>query len=162
MCLAIGFIGQFAFGYPSSIIGVTLAQPEFLIYMGLVNAEGVIDAKSNSLIGAISGVFQAGAFFGILVGCYILDKWGRKAGVIYASLLSILGSAGLAGSRNVGMFIVFRFFAGAGSWSFLALCKLTLNYNFSRTDLWIAPVYSAELAPPKLRGFFVGMNAMGE
>jgi hypothetical protein len=23
------------------------------------------------------------------------------------------------------------------------------------------PVYAAELAPPKLRGFFVGMNAMG-
>ena len=29
------------------------------------------------------------------------------------------------------------------------------------TDTSTAPVYCAELAPPKLRGFFVGMNGMG-
>jgi MFS family permease len=124
MCLTVGFVGQFAFGYPSSIIGVTLAQPAFLEYMGLINAEGLIDSHSNSLIGATSGVFQAGAFFGVLLGSYVMDKWGRKVGVIYCALLSILGGAGLAGARNIAMFIVFRFFAGAGSWAFLALSKL--------------------------------------
>lgn len=35
-----------------------------------------------------------------------------------------------------------RFFAGAGSWGFLA----------------VTPTYSAELAPPKIRGLLVGMN----
>lgn len=30
-------LGQIAFGYPASIIGVTLAQPSFLIYMGLLD-----------------------------------------------------------------------------------------------------------------------------
>ncbi|KAF2404022.1 MFS general substrate transporter [Trichodelitschia bisporula] len=38
------------------------------------------------------------------------------------------------------MFIAARFFAGIGSWGFLAVCML--------------------LAPPKLRGFFVGMNGV--
>ncbi|KAF1813976.1 MFS general substrate transporter [Eremomyces bilateralis CBS 781.70] len=42
------------------------------------------------------------------------------------------------------MFIVARFFAGMGSWGFLA----------------VTPVYSAELAPPGLRGLFVGMNGV--
>ncbi|KAF2096436.1 MFS general substrate transporter [Rhizodiscina lignyota] len=42
------------------------------------------------------------------------------------------------------MFITARFFAGMGSWGFLAC----------------TPTYSAELAPPKLRGFFVGMNGV--
>jgi MFS family permease len=42
------------------------------------------------------------------------------------------------------MFIAFRFFAGAGSWGFLAL----------------TPVYTAELAPAEMRGFFVGMNGV--
>ncbi|KAI1629151.1 general substrate transporter [Exophiala viscosa] len=42
------------------------------------------------------------------------------------------------------MFIVARFFAGAGSWGFLA----------------ITPLYSAELAPPGLRGLMVGMNGV--
>ncbi|KIW35050.1 uncharacterized protein PV07_01776 [Cladophialophora immunda] len=30
-------LGQIAFGYPASIIGVTLAQPSFLVYMGLLD-----------------------------------------------------------------------------------------------------------------------------
>lgn len=42
------------------------------------------------------------------------------------------------------MFIIARFFAGMGSWGFLA----------------VTPVYSAELAPPSLRGLFVGMNGV--
>ncbi|KAF1848799.1 MFS general substrate transporter [Cucurbitaria berberidis CBS 394.84] len=42
------------------------------------------------------------------------------------------------------MFIIARFFAGWGSWGFLA----------------VTPTYCAELAPPGLRGFFVGMNGV--
>ncbi|KAF2107746.1 general substrate transporter [Lophiotrema nucula] len=73
-----------------------------------------------------------------------MDKWGRKAGVIYCAIFSIIGGALLCGSKNVSMFIVARFIAGWGSWGFLA----------------VTPTYSAELAPPGLRGFFVGMNGV--
>jgi MFS family permease len=53
-----------------------------------------------------------------------MDRYGRKGGVIYCSVLSIIGGIGLTASQNITMFIVFRFFAGAGSWAFLALSKL--------------------------------------
>lgn len=69
---------------------------------------------------------------------------GRKAGLIYCACFSIFGGALLAGSVNITMFIIARFFAGMGSWGFLA----------------VTPVYSAELAPPSLRGLFVGMNGV--
>jgi MFS family permease len=52
-----------------------------------------------------------------------MDKWGRKGGVIYCASLSIFGGVMLCASQNIGMFIAFRFFAGAGSWGFLALSK---------------------------------------
>jgi MFS family permease len=52
-----------------------------------------------------------------------MDKWGRKAGLIYCACFSIVGGALLAGSVNVSMFIVARFFAGMGSWGFLAVSK---------------------------------------
>ena len=52
-----------------------------------------------------------------------MDKWGRKGGVIYCASLSIFGGVLLCASQNIGMFIAFRFFAGAGSWGFLALSK---------------------------------------
>lgn len=57
ICFSIS-MGQVAFGYPSSIIGTTLGQPAFLLYMGLITPEGDLTANANGLIGATSGVFQ--------------------------------------------------------------------------------------------------------
>jgi MFS family permease len=52
-----------------------------------------------------------------------MDKWGRKAGVLYCAFFSIIGGALLCGAQNVGMFIAARFIAGWGSWGFLAVSK---------------------------------------
>lgn len=89
--------------------------------MKLVDENGELTPGANGRIGATSGVFQAGAFFGVLLGSWIMDKYGRRAGLIYCATLSIIGGACLAAAQNIGMFIAFRFFAGAGSWGFLAL-----------------------------------------
>lgn len=120
-----------------------MAQPAFLVYMGLVDATtGELSSNADQLIGATSGVFQAGAFFNVFVAGWVADKWGRKAGLYWCCFLSLLGGALLCGSRNIAMFIVARFIAGGGSWGFLA----------------VTPFYSAELAPPDLRGLMVGLN----
>lgn len=51
--------GLFCFGYPSSIIGTTLAQPTFLADMKLVDAKTVnMSDKADGLIGAMNGVYQ--------------------------------------------------------------------------------------------------------
>ena len=39
-----------------------------------------------------------------------LPRYGRKAGMIYCSLFSLLGGALLCGANGVAMFIVARFF----------------------------------------------------
>lgn len=115
-------LGQVAFGYPASIIGTTLGEPPFLVYMGLVDENGPTK-HSQALIGTMNGLFQAGAVLGILSASYIMDGWGRKAGIVYCSFFSLVGGALLCGSRNVGMFIAARFIAGWGSWGFLAVSK---------------------------------------
>ncbi|OAL40054.1 hypothetical protein AYO20_00472 [Fonsecaea nubica] len=140
-------LGQIAFGYPASIIGVTLAQPSFLVYMGLLDVTQdppAMTPGADQKIGAMSGVFQAGAAINVFIAGYVSDKWGRKAGFHWCGFLSLLGGALLCGSRNATMFIVARLFAGAGSWGYLA----------------VTPYYSAELAPPGLRGLMVGMNGV--
>ncbi|KEF54374.1 uncharacterized protein A1O9_09540 [Exophiala aquamarina CBS 119918] len=129
-------LGQIAFGYPASIIGVTLAQPSFLIYMNLLDVTQDPPAWLK--------VFQAGAAINVFAAGYVADRWGRKAALHYCGLLSLFGGAMLTGSHNVATFIVARFFAGAGSWGYLA----------------VTPFYSAELAPPGLRGLMVGMNGV--
>jgi hypothetical protein len=52
-------LGQIAFAYPASIISVTLAQPSFLAYMGLLDVTQdppVLAPKADQLMGAMSGV----------------------------------------------------------------------------------------------------------
>ncbi|KAK5064580.1 hypothetical protein LTR84_000413 [Exophiala bonariae] len=139
--------GQIAFGYPASIIGVTLAQPSFLVYMGLLDITQdppALAAGADVKIGAMSGVFQAGAAINVFIASWVADKWGRKAALYECGLLSLFGGALLCGARNAPMFIVARLFAGGGSWGYLA----------------VTPFYSAELAPPGLRGLMVGMNGV--
>ena len=52
-------LGQIAFGYPASIIGTTLGEPSFLVYMGIVDpVTGDISTSGTQLQGAMSGVFQ--------------------------------------------------------------------------------------------------------
>jgi MFS family permease len=58
-----------------------------------------------------------------------MDRWGRKAGVIYCAVFSLIGGALLCGAQNVGMFIAARFIAGWGSWGFLAVS----TYNSAGT-----------------------------
>ncbi|OAL32912.1 hypothetical protein AYO20_07703 [Fonsecaea nubica] len=137
-CLAIA-TGQIAWGYPSEIIGPTLGIPAFLKYMGLEDPR-----TAGDLIGATNGVYQAGAFFGIIANLFVMERWGRKAGVVAASVVSIFGSTLVAAAQNIAMFIVFRFFAGAGAY---ALCV-------------VLPIYTAEIAAPELRGLFVGLNGV--
>ena len=52
-------LGQIAFGYPSSIIGTTLGEPSFDIYMGILDSTGkAYTSNGAQLEGAMSGVFQ--------------------------------------------------------------------------------------------------------
>jgi hypothetical protein len=56
-------MGACAFGYGVSIIGTTLGEPGFLLYMGLVDpATGQATPNSSGLVGAITGTFYVGAF----------------------------------------------------------------------------------------------------
>jgi len=85
---------------------------------------------------------KAGSVCGVLTVSFIIDKWGRKAGLVFCSTFSILGSAMCCAAQNPGMFIAFRFVMGFGSNAFVPT----------------AGIYTSELAPPALRGLFGGLN----
>lgn len=57
ICLLVS-LGQLGFGYPASIIGTTMGQPSFLLYMRLVDPETFLPTHNASqLQGAMSAVF---------------------------------------------------------------------------------------------------------
>ncbi|KAK3051568.1 hypothetical protein LTR09_007223 [Extremus antarcticus] len=99
-------LAPLAFGYCVSIVSSTLGQPSFLLYMGLVDPETFEPTKNASSIeGAMSAMFFAGAVCGVLTSSYVIDKWGRKAGILFCSVFSIIGTVMCCAAQNPGMFI---------------------------------------------------------
>ena len=61
-----------------------------------------------------------------------------------SALLCLISGAVLAGATNVAVFLVFRFFAGAGAFMILAA----------------VPIWMAEVSPPYMRGALVQVHAV--
>lgn len=87
---------------------------------------------------------QGGSVCGALTSSYVMDRWGRKAGIIFCATFSLIGGVLCCAAQNPAMFIVFRFFVGVGANAFVP----------------VTGVYTSELAPPALRGFFGGLNGI--
>ncbi|EXJ90151.1 hypothetical protein A1O3_03220 [Capronia epimyces CBS 606.96] len=133
-------MGAISYSYAGSIVGTTLGQPSFIQYMGLAtnpNAEG--------LIGTVVGLFYAGGVFGALLNTYLADSLGRRWTTAIGSIILVISTGCLAGSVNIAMFIVFRFFVGMGAY----MLYLT-------TPLWVT-----ELVPPRGRSILVGIVGLG-
>ncbi|GAB7356243.1 hypothetical protein MBLNU459_g7058t1 [Dothideomycetes sp. NU459] len=130
-------LGTCSYAYNGAIIGSTLGQPSFYVYMGLDEA----DTDLNAVIGTITGLFYVGGFVGVILNSYLADKIGRKMTSLSAGIILVVSAGCLAGSINVAMFETFRFFAGLGSHMF-----------YLSIPLWVT-----ELVPPKNRGVLVGI-----
>ena len=101
--------GSLTYGYCSSIIATTLAQPSFITYMHLDT-----DSNAAQLFGAINGLFQAGGYIGTLTTSLTADYFGRRVALLIGALFSLVGGALQAGSVNIAMYLVMRFITGLG------------------------------------------------
>lgn len=102
-------ISSAAYGYAGAIIATTLTQPSFVAHMGLDTA-----SNASSLVGAITGLYYAGGAVGSLISGWLCNSRGRKFTVAVGNALVLVSGALLTASVNPAMFIVFRFFNGAG------------------------------------------------
>ncbi|KZT57700.1 sugar transporter family protein [Calocera cornea HHB12733] len=131
-------LGSLSYGYAFSVISNTIGQPGFLQYFGLDNDP----AYTNSIEGAINGLFSAGGTFGAILVGWMNDAYGRKATMNLAALICIVGSALSSGSVDVAMFLVARFITGWGIGMMVVLI----------------PIFQAEVSPPSSRGLLVGQH----
>ena len=130
-------LGSIAYGYASSILATTLAQPTFIAHFNLHGRH-----NANQLIGLMNSLYQAGGVIGVLTVPLFADRWGRRAGIAVSALVILIAGAFLAGSVDIGMFIFFRFVSGAGAFMILAAVPLWMN----------------EVTPPIGRGIFVNIH----
>ncbi|KIW77784.1 hypothetical protein Z517_07617 [Fonsecaea pedrosoi CBS 271.37] len=132
-------LGSASYGYAAAVIGNTVGQPSFIRYFDL-------DTRSNGdgLIGAMNGLFQAGGFFGALITPWLSDRWGRKSAIAWGAVWCIVSGAFMAGSVNIGEFILFRFVSGLGANLLLAA----------------VPIWMSEVVPAHFRGSLVYIHSL--
>ncbi len=94
---------------------------------------------SNWLHGTAIAMALYGTAFGAAFGNYPANKIGRKKTLIWIGILFFISSLGAALSPEVNSFMFFRFLSG-------------LSIGASSV---VAPLYIAEIAPPKYRGRMV-------
>ncbi|OQU95567.1 hypothetical protein CLAIMM_01752 [Cladophialophora immunda] len=137
--LAVLGFGSLTYGYTASIISTTLGQPSFTEYFDLATR-----SNGTDLISTMNGLFQAGGVIGTLLLPTVADKYGRKWACAVSAILAIISGAIMAGSVNVGMFIAFRFVAGASAFMILAAVPILMN----------------EIVPVHMRGALVDVHAV--
>jgi len=92
-------------------------------------------ATSSLLVGCVAGASIAGV---------LSDRFGRRRILILSALLFAASSIGAGLPRNLTEFIVARFIGG------IAIGVASV----------LAPIYIAEVAPPRIRGRLVSLNQM--
>lgn len=90
-------------------------KPGFYTYFGLAaSATEPNYDHTNRIIGAMNGLFSAGAFMGCWMMGWMSDALGRKKALIIATTISLIGGALQAGAAHIAMFLVARWLTGFG------------------------------------------------
>ena len=127
-------IGGFLLGFDGSVISG--AAPFYKSVFGLEDGSFLFGFSVSGLIwGCIFGNFFAGP---------LSDKIGRKPTLLISAFLFIVSSLITAFSGGIVIFIIGRILAGVG-------------VGFA---ILVAPVFIAEVAPPKKRGWLVSFNQL--
>lgn len=91
--------------------------------------------------GGITACMSAGSFVGSLISPYFTDTYGRRVSLHLCSAFWITGAILQCASQDLAMLCVGRVISGIG-----------IGFGSSA-----APVYCAEISPPKIRGAICGL-----
>ncbi|TFK96838.1 hexose transporter [Pterulicium gracile] len=68
----------------------------------------------SALLGLMSAIYSLGAILVLPVVPLICDKLGRRGGIVFGSILMLIGAAIQTASQSIAMFIISRFILGMG------------------------------------------------
>ena len=122
-------LGGLLFGFDTAVISGTTQQLKSFYEL---SDGGLGFTVATALIGTILGALVAGK---------PVDRYGRKKVLFAIGILYFVGALGTAFVSNLVLFQIFRFLGGIG----VGVASV------------VAPIYTAEIAPPKLRGRLVGL-----
>jgi sugar porter (SP) family MFS transporter len=135
MLLRISFIaaiGGLLFGFDTGVISGALLFLKKDLHANSVAQEWIVS------------VLLLGAILGAVISGYLADKLSRKRTKVISGCVYVIGAVGCAFAVSVPMLVAFRFVLG-----------LSVG-----TASFVAPLYIAEVAPPRVRGGLVSFNQL--
>lgn len=132
-------MGGFVFGYDTGTISGFINMEPFLENFGEQDEAGIF-FLSRMRAGLIVGLFSIGAFVGTLLGGYLADKAGRKKGIVYVTMVYI-----------VGMLVQITAFT---AWYQIAVGRIIGGLGIGALSV-LVPMFQSETAPQNLRGALV-------
>jgi len=126
---SIAALGGVLYGYDMGIIAAAALFVKHTFRLSALMEEWVVS------------IVLIGAMIGAIVGGAVADRIGRRATLVWAAGIFIVGSLLAPLSTSVAMLIVARAIIGIG----IGFTSVT------------APVYVSELAPPQSRGMLIGL-----
>ncbi|OJD36880.1 general substrate transporter [Diplodia corticola] len=131
--------GGMLFGMDIGIIGGVLELPAFQAEYGLAHLDktGIANLSAN-----IVSTLQAGCFAACFVTSWLADKYGRRASLLLAAAVAIVGCVmQAAGSGHLAVMYIGRFVAGLG----VGAASM------------VVPLYISENSPRAIRGGLTGI-----
>ena len=122
-------VGGLIFGFDTAVISGTTEQLKSYFHL------------SDAYLGWAVGMALLGTILGAATAGKPADRYGRKKVLFVIGILYLVGALGSAVATNIYVLEIFRFLGGLGVG---AACVC-------------APVYTAEIAPAKVRGRLVGL-----
>lgn len=122
-------VGGFLFGYDLALIGGAL------LYI-----EDDLNVDESEIEIVVAGT-KIGAVFGTFVGGWMMQKFGRRIALTALTTFFIIGPVVMAVAENSAVLALGRVLTGLGVGASAVVC----------------PAYTAEMAPPSLRGAMVSM-----
>jgi sugar porter (SP) family MFS transporter len=129
---AVAALGGFLFGFDLSIISGAIIYLKEVFQLSDVE-EGF--AMGSAAIGCMLGPFFVSR---------LSDRWGRKKALLASAILFGASTVGTALPGNITEFNIWRIVGGLG----VALSAV------------VAPMYIAEISPPRIRGRLVAVNQL--
>ncbi|MCW3158707.1 sugar porter family MFS transporter [Micropruina sonneratiae] len=122
-------LGGLIFGFDTAVIS------------GTTDALKEVFHLDDAGLGWTVGIALIGTIVGALVAGKPADRYGRKPTLFVIGILYVVGALGTALTSDLLMFDIFRFLGGIGVGA-ASVC---------------APIYTAEVSPPAVRGRLVGL-----
>lgn len=117
--------------YDGSVMGSVNVMPSYLDYFKITTTTKAVNSTATHL-----GAIMMAPFAGLIV-----DKRGRRQGILVSAILNVLGAAISGAAQNIAMFIAGRMIIGLG-------------VGLAQTA---AGSYVSETTAPKVRAFALGM-----